>query len=114
VGLWQGYLAYSAQFNERFCWSDMSPAEQVWTTRVGRAGLVARGILIALVGGFMVQAALMFDASKVEGSAEALQSLAGMLGWWAVGAVAVGLALYGVYLLSAARYCRIGPAVGTD
>jgi hypothetical protein len=114
AGIWQGYLAYRARFVERFCWSDMSAAEQTWTTRVGRAGLVARGIIIALVGGFMAQAALLLDAGKVEGSDEALQSLAGLLGWWAVGAVAIGLALYGVYLLSAARYCYIEAARGVD
>jgi hypothetical protein len=110
VGVWQGYLAYRARFVERFCWSDMSEAEQVWTTRLGRIGLAARGIIIGLIGGFMVQSALLLDADKVEGSADALQSLAGLLGWWAVGVVAVGLVLYGVYLLSAARYCRIGDA----
>lgn len=110
VGVWQGYLAYRARFVERFCWDDMSRAERVWTTRMGRVGLIARGIIIGLIGGFMIQAALLLDADKVEGSAAALQSLAGLLGWWAVGVVAAGLALYGVYQLSAARYCRISAA----
>jgi hypothetical protein len=110
VGVWQGYLAYRARFVERFCWSDMSEAEQAWTTRLGRIGLVARGIIIGLVGAFMIQAALLLDAEKVESSADALQSLAGLLGWWAVGVVAAGLALYGVYMLSAARYGRISAA----
>ena len=109
VGVWQGYLAYRARFVERFCWDTMSAGEQRWTTWIGRIGLLARGIVIALIGAFLVQAALLVDASKVEDSAEALQSLAGLFGWWAVGLVAAGLVAYGVYLFAAARYCKIAP-----
>lgn len=109
VGVWQGYLAYRARFNERFCWDTMSTGEQRWTTWIGRVGLVARGIVITLIGGFLVEAALLVDASKVEDSAEAVQSLAGPFGWWAVAIVAAGLVAYGMYLFAAARYCKIAP-----
>jgi uncharacterized protein DUF1206 len=56
----------------------------------------------------MVQAALLFDAKKVQNSGSALQSLAHPpFGLWTVGVVALGLAAYGVYMLAAARNSRI-------
>jgi hypothetical protein len=106
--LQQFYKAYSADFSEHFRWNDMSPTERTWATWLGRVGLAARGIVQALVGLFIAQAALLFDASKVQSSGGALQSLAHPpLGIWTVGVVALGLAAYGLYMLVAARYSRI-------
>lgn len=107
-GAYQLYKAYSADFSEHFRWNDMSPTERTWTSWLGRTGLAARGIVQALVGLFMLQAALLFDASKVQGTGGALQSLAHPpFGLWTVGVVALGLAAYGVYMLAAAKYSRI-------
>ena len=107
-GLYQLYKAYSADFSERFRWNQMSATERTWTVRLGRLGLAARGIVQGLIGLFLVQAALLFDPSKVQGPGGALQSLAHPpFGWWTVGVVAIGLAAYGIYMLAAARYSRI-------
>jgi hypothetical protein len=107
-GLYQLYKAYSADFSEHFRWDQMSASERTWTTWLGRAGLAARGIVQEVVGLFMLQAALRFDPSTVQGSNGALQSLARPpFGLWAVAVVAIGLAAYGVYMLAAARYSRI-------
>jgi len=107
-GLYQLYKAYSTDFSEHFRWNEMSATERVWTVRLGRLGLAARGIVQGLIGLFLVQAALSFDPSKVQSSGGALRSLARPpFGLWAVGVVAVGLAAYGVYMLAAARYSRI-------
>ena len=107
-GLYQLYKAYSADFSEHFRWNDMRPVEQAWASWLGRIGLAARGIVQALVGLFMTQAAVLFDPSKVQGSGDAIQSLAHPpFGLWTVGVVALGLAAYGVYMLVASRYSRI-------
>jgi hypothetical protein len=107
-GLYQLYKAYSADFSEHFRWNDMRPAERTWASWLGRIGLAARGIVQALVGLFMVQAAILFDPSKVQGSGDAIQSLAHPpFGLWTVGVVALGLAAYGVYMLVASKYSRI-------
>jgi hypothetical protein len=108
TGLYQLYKAYSADFSEHFRWNDMSQTERTWASWLGRVGLAARGIVQALVGLFLAQAALLFDASKVQSSGSALQSLAHPpFGLWTVGVVALGLAAYGVYMLAAAKYSRI-------
>jgi Domain of Unknown Function (DUF1206) len=107
-GLYQLYKAYSTDFSEHFRWNEMSATERSWTVVLGRLGLAARGIVQGLIGIFLIQAALLFDPSKVQGSGGALQSLARPpFGLWTVGIVALGLAAYGIYMLAAARYSRI-------
>jgi hypothetical protein len=102
------YKAYSANFSEHFRWNEMSPTERTLASWLGRGGLAARGIVQALIGLLMLQATLLFDASKVQSSGGALQSLAHPpFGLWTVGVVALGLAAYGLYMLVAARYSRI-------
>jgi hypothetical protein len=108
AGVYQLYKAYRANFSEHFRWNEMSATERTWAVRLGRLGHAARGIVQGLIGLFLVQAALLFDPSKVQGPAGALQSLARPpFGLWTVGVVAIGLAAYGIYLLAAARYSRI-------
>jgi uncharacterized protein DUF1206 len=107
-GLQLLYKAYTRDFSEHFRWDAMSAYERTWTTWLGRAGLAARGIVQGLIGAFMIQAALRFDASRVQGTGGALQSLAHPpFGLWTIGVVAVGLAAYGIYMLAAAKYSRI-------
>jgi hypothetical protein len=107
-GLHLLYKAYTLDFSEHFRWDAMSESERTWTTWLGRIGLAARGIVQGLVGVFLAQAALLFDASKVQGTGGALQALAHPpFGLWTVGVVAAGLAAYGVYMLAAAWYSRI-------
>lgn len=107
AGLYQIYRGWTADFSEHLRWGEMSAAERSWTTRLGRVGLVARGVVWALAGGFLIQAALLLDPGRVQDSGGALLALAGLLGPWAVGVVALGLAAYGVYMLAAAKYGRI-------
>lgn len=45
--------------------------------RVGTAGLAGRGLVYALIGTFLVQAAVTYDPAKAKGLDEALKTLAG-------------------------------------
>lgn len=107
AGLWQIYRGWTADFSEHLRWGEMGATERIWATRLGRVGLAARGVVWAAAGGFLIQAALLLDPGRVQDSGGALQALAGLLGPWAVGVVALGLAAYGVYMLAAAKYGRI-------
>ncbi len=70
----------------------MSSAEQLWATRSGRLGFAARGLVFALIGFFIVQAAWTYDASRVQGLGGALAALAGgPFGWVVLFIVAIGL-----------------------
>jgi hypothetical protein len=76
--------------------------------RAGKLGLIARGVVFLIIGGFLIQAAWHIDASRARGLSGALEALARQPnGALLLGATAVGLAAFGVYSLLLARYRRI-------
>ena len=77
--------------------------------RVGRAGYAAHAVVNLIIGGFLVVAAVQHDPSESKGLSGALQTLAQQSwGPWLLSAVAIGLAMYGVFALAEARYRRAG------
>ena len=61
-----------------------------------------------VVGTFLIRAALEYDPQQARGLGGALQTLAQQpLGPWLLGAVALGLVAYGLFMLSVARYRHI-------
>lgn len=111
-GLAQFYKGYTAGFRKKLDLSEMSRTEETWATRTGRMGLAARGVVMVMIGGFIIQAAYQFDPSEARGLGGALRTLLGQpFGPWLLGIVALGLVAYGVYMWVLARYRRI-PAEG--
>lgn len=81
------------------------PESQVIVTWICVYGLVARGIVFAIVGVLFVIAGLRVDPQRAGSMADALQWLRGMpFGAALYTAVAAGLAAFGVYNLVEARY----------
>lgn len=108
VGIGQLYKAYTAKFRDNLKLGEMSAAEQLWATRSGKLGLVARGIVFALIGFFVMQAAWRYDSGNVQGVGGALDSLAsGPFGSITFPVVALGLIAYGLFMFVQARYRRI-------
>lgn len=70
---------------------------------LGRVGWTARGVVTALIGWFIIQAAWTFDPDKAHGFDGALRDLA-RHSWGAaiVVAVAIGLEVYGLYCIASA------------
>lgn len=113
IGFYQFYEAYKASFRKRLNLNQMSDTERTWATRIGRFGLAARGIVLALTGLFLIQAARQSDPSEAQGLDGALQTLAQQpQGLWLLGLVALGLVAYGIHMLVQARYGKINaPAI---
>jgi hypothetical protein len=108
VAGYQFYKAYSAKFEDKLRTAKMSARAQRWARRIGRAGLTARGITFAVIGWFLVRAALEVDPGEARGLAGALRTLARQdHGPWLLGVVALGLAAYGLLSLVDARYRRV-------
>ena len=108
VGLYQFYRAYSAKFKEKLMLSRMSQTEETWATRVGRLGFAARGVVYAMIGWFLIQAALQSNPSQAGGLGQAFRSLeSASYGPWLLAIVALGFIAYGIFALVLARYRRI-------
>jgi hypothetical protein len=74
---------------------------------LGTVGNVARGLVFAGIGVFMIDAAATFDAAKAKGIDATLRSFAHTpVGPLLLIIVAIGLALFGVYSLAEARWHR--------
>lgn len=102
-GLYQIYRAYAGQFQKDVNASSLSATQQRLVYRVGQVGFTARGIVLGIIGYFVVQAGLQSRAAAVGSTSDALDLLAAM-GPAILGAVAAGLVAYGLYMLVQARY----------
>lgn len=110
-GAYALYRAYQVKLSERLDLSRMSPAARTWAVRSGRAGIAARGVVFAIMGFFLLRAALRSNPGEARGLDGALQALQQQsYGPWLLGLVAIGLVGYGIYQLVEARYRRIQPA----
>jgi len=86
----------------------MGPAMKTWITWAGTIGHVARAVVFALVGAFLVKAAIDYNANQAIGLDGALAKLYGQsYGPVLLGAVAAGLVAFGVFSITEARYRRI-------
>ena len=107
-GLYQIYKGLRAKFRKRLKLGQMSFAKKTWATLSGRIGYAARGVVFCVVGSFLVRAALDYNPSQARGIDGVLDALARPpFGPWVMGVVAVGLILYGIYMLVESRYRRI-------
>ena len=88
----------------------LAPDAAAWAVRLSRFGFAALGLVLLLVGGFLVLAAWTSTPDRALGLGDALalllQQPAGRL---SLGVVALGLAAYGVYNALEARCHRIAP-----
>jgi hypothetical protein len=111
AGLYQFYMAYRADFRDELKLGEMGIRQRAWATRSGRLGYAARGVVFGVIGVFLAQAALQTDPDEARGLGGALETLARQpFGPYILGAVALGLVAYGVFMFVMARYRRIEPA----
>lgn len=72
---------------------------------VGKVGLIARGIVVGIVGYLFMRAAIEANASKAGGTEGAFTFIqSSSYGSILLGVIAIGLACYGVYMIVKARY----------
>jgi uncharacterized protein DUF1206 len=106
VGLtWYGL---KTDFENELDQSRMSPATYGAVKRLGQVGYAARGVVFALVGIFVVRAALDHDPTEASGFDVALKSVAAApFGRFLLLVAAGGLICFGVYSFADARYRRL-------
>lgn len=93
------------KFEKRLKTHEMSERVQHVVAALGVAGQTARGVVFAMIGGFLIDAAVSYDPKKARGLDDSLRSLAhGGWGRTALVLVAIGLAGFGAYSLAETRY----------
>jgi hypothetical protein len=104
----QLYSAYHAKFMKRMAFTDVGAKYRETLKRTGQVGIAARGLLLTIVGVFLLVAAWRGRASIVIGTSEALGWLRDQpAGQFLLGAVALGTLCYGVWCVTQALYRRI-------
>ena len=109
AGIYQFYRGYSAKFDKLLKAEEMSEAELTWGRRLGRAGFMARGVVYAIIAGFLLVAAYQANPDKAVGIGGAIGYLQETgYGPWLLGLVAAGLFAYGIFSTAIlARFRRI-------
>jgi Domain of Unknown Function (DUF1206) len=96
------------KFAEDLALGRLSAKARRGVVALGVAGEVARGVVVGIVGGLVIAAAVTFDPDKARGLDAALKTLAGQpAGQWLLSVAALGLICFGAYSFAAARYHKL-------
>ena len=107
VGLALVYEGVTRKFKKYFDLAEMSPVSRRLVWILGTIGTTARGVVFALTGYFVLQAAWKYQPQKARGLDGALRTVAdSSSGRWLVGLVAIGLIIFGLYGFAEARWRR--------
>jgi Domain of Unknown Function (DUF1206) len=105
AGLYVIYRAYQLKFLKHLRMGSASARTRKVVTRLGQAGGIARGLVFATIGVFLVIAARDASPRQAKGIDSALRALAHTpLGPWLLVIVAIGLMTFGAYSWCEARW----------
>lgn len=108
ISLYQLYDAVRGGFADDSKTERMSRGERRVFMTLGHVGLTARALVFAVVGYFLLRAAIDFDANSAVGVDGALARLHHEpLGPWILGLIAVGLLIFAAFSLLEARHRRL-------
>jgi len=108
VGLEQGYKGIKKSFLEKSKTEEMSERVKRGFTALGVFGHLARMVVFALIGYFLLRAAIDFDAREAVSLDGALAALSrASYGPLLLGIVAAGLLGFALYSVVDARYHRV-------
>jgi hypothetical protein len=102
--------AIRLNFRERFTAGHMSRVLAAATRTLGAFGSIARAVVFALVGVFLVRAGALSSADQAKGLDAVFRSVASSrYGPWLLALLASGLLCYGLYCLIEVRYRDLTP-----
>jgi hypothetical protein len=100
---------YKASFRSKLNLATLSAQVRKWIVIAGRLGYGAQGVVLSIIGIFLIVAAMQHDPHQAKGLDSALLTLQHQpAGPILLGIVALGLIAYGAYSFVEARYRRVG------
>jgi hypothetical protein len=95
------------KFTKQLQMNELTGRKRGVVVRAGMIGNIARGLVFALAGVLVIDAAVTYDPGKSTGLDGALRTLADRsYGPWVLGVLAAGLIVFGLYGLAEARWAK--------
>ncbi|MGH3311879.1 MAG: DUF1206 domain-containing protein [Streptomyces sp.] len=107
-GAWSAVQAIRRKYHDQMRMSRIPRRARRWVDVLGVGGGVSRGAVLVVLGVFAMEAAWSEDADEAKGMDDALRSFAQTpAGPWLLAAIAVGVALFGLFCFALARWRRV-------
>jgi len=107
-GLTQIRNGWSRRFLRDLDLSRFSVTEREWAIRLGRFGIIARGVVFTIIGVLLISAAYHHDALEAKGMDGALMALARQpFGGVLLATGALGLIAFGLFSILCARWMKV-------
>lgn len=104
-GLYEFFNGAKEKFMRKFNTTDMNSKERKVARISGKVGLMARGLVLSMVGFFFIQTAYSHNPEQSEGLGGALAELASQpYGQFLLAIVSIGFILFGIYQIILGRY----------
>ncbi len=104
-GLYELFSGIKEKFMEKFKTYEMNDKELKVARISGKIGLIARGVVLSMVGFFFIETAYTHDPNQSKGLGGALDEMASQpYGQFLLAMIAIGLILYGIYQIIRGRY----------
>jgi hypothetical protein len=108
VGAWLAWRGFERKFLGELKTGEMSPQTKKVVTFLGRYGGIARGIVFAAAGVFLLIAAVNANAHQAKGIDATLRTFTHTpAGPWLLVLVAIGLVLFGGYSFAESRWRKL-------
>ncbi|WP_299699566.1 DUF1206 domain-containing protein [uncultured Pontibacter sp.] len=107
MGLYQFYRAYSGKYMNKVQQEKLDPKVRQSLVRAGLVGYIARGFVWLIIGYLLLRAAVNSNSREAGSSSQAFQFLEeASYGSYLLGALALGLICYGVFMFVRAK-CEV-------
>jgi hypothetical protein len=111
AGILQIVVGWRGMFLDDLALERMGAGQRRWASRLGRVGIVGRGIVFSIIGMLFVAAALHANPHKEHGLDGALLELTRQpFGRVLLAGGALGLIVFGVFSMMCAFWMRLGPS----
>lgn len=101
------YRAYSGKFKKKIQNAELDSSSQSILIKIGKLGITARAVVIGIIAFLFYKAAHQSNENMAGGTKMAFSYLQEQGGQLVLGIIALGLGLYGIYLLACSRYRNI-------